>query len=279
MAITTIIKRLLGVEDVNWDQDGSDSRFPVETSTGGTRSVKRVNASDIPSTTAAREKKRIGGIATTGSKDVDGHLQEIYDDLNKIGVPDGTTLKLVEGELKVGTITASEIGVDAVDTAEIKANAVKTDELNDGAVTTVKLDQTDGEQAVTSATIRDKAVGTDKLDDLAVDEEKIGDSQVTPGKMGMDGSSGTFSHYIALAGEFSVGSSVNGTDIIEDVPGLLSSDIVFAQVSSKHGDYDAFLTYCRPVADENAKLEFRTQSLSGATHLEFQFMAFRACVT
>ena len=112
MGITTVIKRLLGVEDVNWDDDGSDSRFPVETSTGGMRSVKRINSSDIPSTTAAREKKRIGSSTpTTGGKDVDGHLQEVYDDLNKIGEPDDDTLQNLDGVLQVKLVGSGDFGL------------------------------------------------------------------------------------------------------------------------------------------------------------------------
>ena len=276
MAITTIIKRLLGVEDVNWDTDGSDSRFPVETSTGGTRSVKRINSSDIPSTTAAREKKRIGtGTPTTGGKNVDGHLQELYDDLNKIGEPDAATIVVEYGVLKVGTITAGEIGTDAVDTAEIKADAVKTAELDDGAVTTAKLDQTPGSEAVTTATIADKAVDTAQIADLAVEELQIGANVVTPGKLGMDGTTGTFSHYIVAAGTHDWAAN---NDLQETaVAGVGTSDILVGTVSFVTDDTAALVKYFRVKTSEAGKIEFQGHNIDQVPTTSY--VVFRACVT
>lgn len=229
MAITTIIKRLLGVEDVNWDTDGSDSRFPVETSTGGTRSVKRVNSSDLPSTTATREKKRIGSTTpTTGGKDVDGHLQEIYDDLNKIGEPDDATVVVTGGQLKVGAIAAGNIGTKAVETLKINDGAVTALQLGTGAVTTAKLDTTADTQAVTTATIRNLAVNGDKIAASAVDTAELANYAVTPIKMDMDGANSTFSHYLKAAGIFEYGGGASSVGTT--VAGVHEDDLICATI-------------------------------------------------
>jgi len=70
-----------------------------------------------------------------------------------------TTLALVSGKMKVGTITSNEMG-----TAAVTANALATD-----AVTTVK--------------ITDANVTTDKIADSNVTTAKILDANVTPAKL------------------------------------------------------------------------------------------------
>ena len=234
MAITTIIKRLLGVEDVNWDSDGSDSRFPVENSTGGTRSVKRVNSSDIPSTTAAREKKRIGSSTpTTGGKDVDGHLQEVYDDLNKIGDPDAATLQNSDGSLKVkaGGIGPDQIANDAVVTDKILNINVTTEKIALLAVETNQL----GNDAVTSGKILNGAVGEDKLATDAVVTVKIKDEEVTGAKLLLD--AGTIKQpqfFCVAAGEITLA----GGDAEQtfSVTNMLTTDIVMCNYKVNSDD-------------------------------------------
>jgi len=51
----------------------------------------------------------------------------------------GSTLSVVGGQLKVGTITASEMGADSVDTGSIVSGAVGAGKIADGAVTTDKI--------------------------------------------------------------------------------------------------------------------------------------------
>jgi hypothetical protein len=51
----------------------------------------------------------------------------------------GTTLAVVGGKLKVGTITSSEIGALAVGTTALAANGVTTVKIADGNITTAKL--------------------------------------------------------------------------------------------------------------------------------------------
>jgi hypothetical protein len=70
-----------------------------------------------------------------------------------------TTLALVAGKLKVGTITSNEIGVDAVTANAIAADAVTTAKIVDANVTTAKI----ADANVTTAKILDANVTPAKL--------------------------------------------------------------------------------------------------------------------
>ena len=72
----------------------------------------------------------------------------------------GTTLSVVSGQLKVGTITSSEMGVNSVTTTAITDANVTTAKIADGAITTDKL----ANAAITSAKI---ATGTITVANLA----------------------------------------------------------------------------------------------------------------
>ena len=227
MAITTVIKRLLGVEDVNWDSDGSDSRFPVETSTGGTRSVKRVNSSDVPSTSTTRSKERIGsGTPVSGGKDVDGHLQEVYDDLAKIGEPDGVTTEVSSGQLKVKEVGAAQIGAGAVGASELATDAVETAKILDAQVTGAKI----AEATIAGGNIANTTITEAQIAANAVTEAKIIDDAVTPNKLDMNGAGQGFSHYIVAAGTSPTLSLTTGN--VVTVSGMQNTDIVIATIES-----------------------------------------------
>jgi hypothetical protein len=66
----------------------------------------------------------------------------------------GTTLAVVGGKLKVGTITASEIDASAVGTTALAANGVTTAKIADGNITTAKL----ATGAVTATKITDGVI-------------------------------------------------------------------------------------------------------------------------
>lgn len=74
-------------------------------------------------------------------------------------VSSNTTLALVSGKLKVGTITSNEMGVDSVTTNAIAANAVTTAKILDANVTTAKILDAN----VTTAKILDANVTPAKL--------------------------------------------------------------------------------------------------------------------
>jgi len=278
MGITTVIKRLLGVEDVNWDSDGLDSRFPVETSTGDTRSVKRVNSSDIPSTHTLRKKSRIGtGNPITGGKDVDGHLQEVYDDLNKIGEPDDDTIRNSGGVLKVpdGAIGPTQIATDAVITTKILNANVTTEKIALLAVETGQL----ADDAVTSGKIEDGAVIPAALASNAVETAKIKDAEVTGAKLNL--STGVLKQpnfFCVLAGTILTLASGAGSESSYDVEGLLSTDHVVGQFKiNTEVNPASYLQYLKPDPAEDGKLLYR--SSSQAVDIHVQYVVFREVTT
>jgi len=200
----------------------------------------------------------------------------------QIGEPDAATIVVEAGVLKVGTITATQIGTDAVDTAEIAAGAVETAELGDGAVTTAKLDDTGGSEAVTGDVIRALAVGTGHLALNAVTETQINASAVTPSKMEMDGigdpdGSGTFSHYIVAAGFLDI--AVAETEQEFEVAGVLRTDIGVGVVAT-HASEDnngIFPQWFRVDTTRDGWLIWQGQDVS--VTMTFAYTIYRACVT
>jgi hypothetical protein len=75
----------------------------------------------------------------------------------------GTTLAVVGGQLKVGTITASEMGAASVGTTALASNAVTTAKISDGNVTAAKL----ASDAVTAAKIANGVITFAKVDSTA----------------------------------------------------------------------------------------------------------------
>lgn len=71
----------------------------------------------------------------------------------------GTTLAVTGGQLKVGTITSSEMGSASVGTTALAASAVKTAKIADGNVTTAKI----GDSAVTAVKIADGVITAAKM--------------------------------------------------------------------------------------------------------------------
>lgn len=268
MAITTVIKRLLGVEDVNWDSDGSDSRFPVETSTGGTRSVKRVNSSDVPSTSTTRSKERIGsGTPVSGGKDVDGHLQEVYDDLAKIGEPDGVTMQAESGQLKVKEVGPDQIAADAVTGVKLADGAVATANIAASAVTTDEIADT----TIVAGNIANTTITALQIAANAVEEDKIKDDSVTPAKMNMNGAGAGPSHYITTAGNS--GNLSLATSTISLADGLLEATDVIQVTISDFGT--GTVTYIKQVANNSAANTIDVTFSAAPTNANVWYTVFR----
>lgn len=71
----------------------------------------------------------------------------------------GTTLLVVGGKLKVGTITSSEMGANSVTSSAIANQAVETSNIAPGAVTAAKIaSATITADKITSATDRKSVV-------------------------------------------------------------------------------------------------------------------------
>ena len=84
-----------------------------------------------------------------------------------------TTLTLVAGKLKVGTITSNEMGVNSVTPNAIAADAVTTPKILDANVTAAKI----AADAVTTAKILDANVTTAKIADAAITAPKLNGAQ------------------------------------------------------------------------------------------------------
>jgi hypothetical protein len=84
-----------------------------------------------------------------------------------------TTLALVAGKLKVGTITSNEMGTNAVTANAIASNAVTTAKILDANVTTAKILDAN----VTTAKILDANVTTAKIADAAITAPKLDGAQ------------------------------------------------------------------------------------------------------
>jgi hypothetical protein len=80
-----------------------------------------------------------------------------------------TTLALVAGKLKVGTITSNEMGTGAVTANALDSNAVTTVKITDANVTTAKI----ADSAVTTAKILDANVTTAKIADANITTAKL----------------------------------------------------------------------------------------------------------
>jgi hypothetical protein len=213
MAITTVYKAKLGFEDLHLDTGGTGSTVSVKKSDGNSRSVRRLNASHMPSTTVTRAKTRIGtGTPASSATNADAHIQELYDDLAKIGEPDDSTVEISSGILQVKDdgITAAKLKDDAA----VDANrAVTTNHIRDDAITAAKIatGAVDTDEIAAGAVDTDElaadAVDGSKIADDAVDSEHIANYAVDRGHLNLDGDGDSESYpqaYIVAYGTHSI---------------------------------------------------------------------------
>ena len=142
MAITSVSKAILGVDDISFDSDGTGKTFVQETSKGTTRANSKVNASHIPVSSTTRANAYADGVTATtkGDTDVDAVLNQLMDHADATGIPDNDTLEVSSNVLQVKAL--------GIDTAELKANAVTTAKILDANVTNAKLAPASGTAAV-----------------------------------------------------------------------------------------------------------------------------------
>lgn len=139
----------------------------------------------------------------SGDQITSAKLNEIVSGLTfDSGDVTGSTLTVVGGQLKVGTITASEMGADSVDTGSLVALAVTTAKIAAGAITSAKIDNL--------------AVGESQLANSSVSLSKIA-TALFPTQTSMEAQNGTvfvtgaFAKYLPSAakayGEFNITNS------------------------------------------------------------------------
>lgn len=179
MAITTFKKARLGRQDLFFDDSGDNSEVVVPRSDGNSRIVEKINASHIPTEVSTRTKTTADGVVSAAIN-VGASLEELYDDVSAIGIPDGVTLVVVGGVLKVGAIDAPELGVGSVTTTEILDGTILTTDMSDDSIDNAKLKDdvsVDANRAVTTDHIRDVAITTPKVVDDAITKDKLNNGQ------------------------------------------------------------------------------------------------------
>jgi len=226
MTITSIKKAKFGKQDFLFDIEGVFQTVSVIKSDGNTRSVNKINAFHIPTTTTTRAKQSADATVTT-TVNVDASLQELYDDVFSIGVPDNVTLENSSGSLQIkdgGVITVKLADLN-VTQAKMAANSVDSDQYVDGSIDAIHLNQTSTTEAVVTAAIRDLNVTTVKLANDVIDSTKIADDAVLGVNLDMDGSGTSFAQFIVLGGKHTI--TGGGTTETESASGAVAAtDIV-----------------------------------------------------
>jgi hypothetical protein len=220
MGIQSIQKGLVGANDINWDIDGVNSLFTKRTSSGNTRTDKLINAGDMPITAATRLKKYADQETPTtkGDIDVDAVLNQILDNLEKIGLPDTTNFFSIAGVGGALTIQAAKITA-----TELASNSVTTVKINDGAVTNPKL----GADAVDGSKLADDSVDSEHYVAGSIDNEHLAPDIVGIDELNLDNSGGTlgvFSH----SGKRHTCVGGAATETVSGLSGLVSGDLFIA---------------------------------------------------
>ena len=274
---TTIIKRKIGVEDINFDADGTGAREPVPKSDGGTRTVRRVSAIDIPLTTLARQNVTGSGSAMA-STDVDGAIIELGDELNLLGAPDASTLVNTAGTLAVGTLVAANIGTDAVETAKIKALAVDNSKL---AADSVSGSGASGVNKVEALSIAKGDLAADcidgsKVEDDAIAAEHIAANAVQGAALDMGSGIGP-SHFIFAAGLHTFATSTGKTTYIY-LTGLAEADLVFTTFRTTEVFANSYGYDMKAIVDVGAGY-IKVQFVTTPKDCEIYFQVLRAITT
>lgn len=251
MAITSVKKAKLGFEDVHFDTAGNAASAPTLKSDGNFRSVQKINAGHIPLKSETRGKTRIRA-ATSAATEVDTALGELYDDLLKIGEPDGVSVESVEVtavgkviQVKAQGITTAMLdqtgGSEAVTTATIRADNVTNTELATDAVRGSGSGAT-GDNVIQAASIGPTELGTDCVDgtniaDNAIAGEHVADYAIGKNKLNLDGAGAASSNPGAYIVEMGQHTGITGASSTGNAIGItpVSGDKVFAQMESVTG--------------------------------------------
>jgi len=271
--VTTIKKSKLVAQDIEWDAEGTNSTFPVLKSDGEFRTGSRVNSTHVPSSSTTRAKTRIGsGTPASSATDVDGHLQEVYDDLAKIGEPDGTILEVSSGTL--------QIAATSITSAKMAANSVDSDQYVDGSIDNAHINSStkaivgsgsgaSGNNVIQAATIGvaemgDNSIDSDQYVDGSIDNEHIANGTIKAAKF-----ADAPTHYTFLAAEYS--SSDASATLDFTTSGLQASDIIIGSVVS----FGTGPNYVKTIAYQSAttiRVTVDTAQSSGSTTMHFIVM-------
>ncbi len=242
----TIFKKAkIGRQDILFDDTGTGSTTNVPTSKENvTRTVNNLNASDMPVTTALRDKKYADGTTPRAANDtnVNAVLTQILDDLEDLGQPDGTILEVLSGIL--------QIAAASITNAKMAANSIDSDQYVDGSIDREHLSA----DIIDGTKLADNAVNSEHYTDGSIDNAHYADNSIGINELNMDNSGGTFSHFTFAAGEVTQSSQTTNTTI----PGALTSDLVLASIKTKDSSTTTNIEYARITATNN--LQVKTQA-------------------
>jgi hypothetical protein len=249
---TSIVKRLIGTEDVAFDEDGTDTRMAVPTSTGSTRSVKRVNAKDIPLSAATREQKTAEDAKFTAT-DVDAAIAELGAELEQIGIPDGLRIEELAGtlQIKADSIRENEMADNSIDSDQYVNGSIDNEHLAVGAIagsgtgTNVVL-----AKSIDTPDIADGAIEALQILDGTISAEKLATDSVKGVSLDMDTSGTGFSHFIFLAGTHNYGGG-GGTSAIS-VAGIADTDTVLLTYQTRANNIAGSGYELKVVADNSS---------------------------
>jgi len=269
MATTTLTvrKALAGAEDLNWDDKGDGGSAVVSNSDGSYRTITRINASHLPVTAATRAKTTADGTTMT-SGDVDTALQEIYDDLAAIGIPDGTILEVASGTLQIAanSITTTQLAVECIDSDQYVDGSIDTAHFAAGAVDETAL----GTNAVTNTKIATGAVDTDELAAGAVTKDKIADNAVDIDSLDMDGNGAAPSHYVVACEE--IASSTASTALAFTTAATLQSSDIFLVTVKSFGTGPNYVKTVNYTGVNSFTVDVDTAQSAGSTTVQVQVL-------
>jgi hypothetical protein len=252
-------KHKLGVQDILFDTAGVSDSVQVKKSDGSNRTVSKVNATHIPSTSTLRAKRYQDGTLVSDTVDisVEAHLNKLLTDISATGKPDETTVELDTSggagnyklQVKALGIDSAQLAADSVTNAKIGASAV----VGSGSGAS-------GDNVIQAATIGSAELGTDsvttaKITDANVTLAKLADNSVNIDKMTLATGDLTHSHFIVAAGKTAAAAggetSLTVSPTLQSGLTLVSSDQVQATFEVNGGGTARYI--------ESAKFASTTQ--------------------
>ena len=258
---TTWKKAKIGVQDIFFDDAGVFATHPTPTSSGGERTVGKINASHIPVTSTVRAKKYANGTDTPSSlndTDVDKVLEQILDDLEDIGQPDGTILEVSSGTLQIASASITN--------AKMAVNSIDSDQYVDGSIDRVHLSA----DIIDGTKLADDSVDSEHYVAASIDNEHYADNSVGIDELNMDNSGGTFSHFVFASGQVTQSSQTTNTTIT----GAATSDIVIASIDTKDTGTTTDIEYARVTSTNN--LQIKTQAVTSGNDAVINYVILRA---
>lgn len=271
---TVIRKAKLGVEDVQMDVDGSGATMSVQKSDGTFRTVRRLNASHIPITTACRAKKQASG-AAIGTTDIDATLVQALDDLEDLGQPDESTLTNDAGALKIKDlgVATGKIAASAVTYAKIQNVTAKRLLGNNTASSAAPVEIAADDSTVEIATggnlqVKDGGIGATQLGTDSVVTAKIKNGEVTAAKFAW-----TQTHYVLAAGTVTItGTATSGT---ATVSGATTADLVITTIKSTTGGAASYVKTALVSGSDTVTITL-SAAPAGGDSSTIQFVVLRA---